>query len=164
MIVVFVYKHKTAYEMRISDWSSDVCSSDLLDPELAAENIIVAGRAAGRGQHGDRGQHLADQAADAVDAEHVERIVEAQLRLDLHHEPAAGDAGDRAQEDGAERPRIARGGGDRDEAGDRTRTGHAQRTPAAARAHGAHADATTGRPGVREKGGHDGLNWGVGGR
>src|SRR3546814_9312720 len=26
---VFFYKQKTAYEMRISDWSSDVCSSDL---------------------------------------------------------------------------------------------------------------------------------------
>src|SRR3546814_2274873 len=25
------FKQKTAYEMRISDWSSDVCSSDLLD-------------------------------------------------------------------------------------------------------------------------------------
>src|SRR3546814_3474951 len=29
-IVVFFFKQKTAYEMRISDWSSDVCSSDLL--------------------------------------------------------------------------------------------------------------------------------------
>src|SRR3546814_5341755 len=30
IVVVFVFfKHKTAYEMRISDWSSDVCSSDL---------------------------------------------------------------------------------------------------------------------------------------
>src|SRR3546814_972504 len=28
--LVFVFKQKTAYEMRISDWSSDVCSSDLL--------------------------------------------------------------------------------------------------------------------------------------
>src|SRR3546814_5799921 len=28
--LVFFFKHKTAYEMRISDWSSDVCSSDLL--------------------------------------------------------------------------------------------------------------------------------------
>src|SRR3546814_5100504 len=27
--VFFVFKQKTAYEMRISDWSSDVCSSDL---------------------------------------------------------------------------------------------------------------------------------------
>src|SRR3546814_3900930 len=29
--VCFFFKQKTAYEMRISDWSSDVCSSDLLD-------------------------------------------------------------------------------------------------------------------------------------
>src|SRR3546814_2197193 len=28
---VFFFKQKTAYEMRISDWSSDVCSSDLID-------------------------------------------------------------------------------------------------------------------------------------
>src|SRR3546814_1068499 len=27
----FLFKQKTAYEMRISDWSSDVCSSDLVD-------------------------------------------------------------------------------------------------------------------------------------
>src|SRR3546814_9211271 len=31
----FFFKQKTAYEMRISDWSSDVCSSDLLaEPAL----------------------------------------------------------------------------------------------------------------------------------
>src|SRR3546814_9985993 len=29
LCVVFFFKQKTAYEMRISDWSSDVCSSDL---------------------------------------------------------------------------------------------------------------------------------------
>src|SRR3546814_17654005 len=29
-IVFFFFKQKTAYELRISDWSSDVCSSDLL--------------------------------------------------------------------------------------------------------------------------------------
>src|SRR3546814_379170 len=28
-VYVFFFKQKTAYEMRISDWSSDVCSSDL---------------------------------------------------------------------------------------------------------------------------------------
>src|SRR3546814_4683506 len=28
-MLVFFFKQKTAYEMRISDWSSDVCSSDL---------------------------------------------------------------------------------------------------------------------------------------
>src|SRR3546814_3053585 len=32
----FFFKQKTAYEMRISDWSSDVCSSDLIRPELMA--------------------------------------------------------------------------------------------------------------------------------
>src|SRR3546814_1724733 len=31
LLVVFFFKQKTAYEMRISDWSSDVCSSDLLE-------------------------------------------------------------------------------------------------------------------------------------
>src|SRR3546814_277607 len=30
----FFFKQKTAYEMRISDWSSDVCSSDLSDARL----------------------------------------------------------------------------------------------------------------------------------
>src|SRR3546814_8070490 len=29
MLLLFFFKQKTAYEMRISDWSSDVCSSDL---------------------------------------------------------------------------------------------------------------------------------------
>src|SRR3546814_2487980 len=32
----FFFKQKTAYEMRISDWSSDVCSSDLLEFHLFA--------------------------------------------------------------------------------------------------------------------------------
>src|SRR3546814_3487784 len=31
MGVFFFFKQKTAYEMRISDWSSDVCSSDLVE-------------------------------------------------------------------------------------------------------------------------------------
>src|SRR3546814_1536632 len=35
----FFFKQKTAYEMRISDWSSDVCSSDLLQPDIAAAAI-----------------------------------------------------------------------------------------------------------------------------
>src|SRR3546814_7859895 len=33
----FFFKQKTAYEMRISDWSSDVCSSDLPDGEPRAQ-------------------------------------------------------------------------------------------------------------------------------
>src|SRR3546814_20193443 len=41
-IFFFFFKQKTAYEMRISDWSSDVCSSDL-DPRPEAE--VVGDRA-----------------------------------------------------------------------------------------------------------------------
>src|SRR3546814_4570371 len=33
MVLFFFFKQKTAYEMRISDWSSDVCSSDLANPD-----------------------------------------------------------------------------------------------------------------------------------
>src|SRR3546814_1705068 len=34
-VVVFFFKQKTAYEMRISDWSSDVFSSDLIETDKA---------------------------------------------------------------------------------------------------------------------------------
>src|SRR3546814_8143255 len=37
----FFFKQKTAYEMRISDWSSDVCSSDLIDPEHTTAVFMV---------------------------------------------------------------------------------------------------------------------------
>src|SRR3546814_8263748 len=35
----FFFKQKTAYEMRISDWSSDVCSSDLALPQAQYEKV-----------------------------------------------------------------------------------------------------------------------------
>src|SRR3546814_2945324 len=35
----FFFKQKTAYEMRISDWSSDVCSSDLRDRPASAGRL-----------------------------------------------------------------------------------------------------------------------------
>src|SRR3546814_4531370 len=44
--MIFFFKQKTAYELRISDWSSDVCSSDLL---VAAVAGAVARIAAGIG-------------------------------------------------------------------------------------------------------------------
>src|SRR3546814_18181308 len=50
---VFFFKQKTAYELRISDWSSDVCSSDLptasLDPAHQHATLRTARRAAERG-------------------------------------------------------------------------------------------------------------------
>src|SRR3546814_2801021 len=43
-VVFFFFKQKTAYEMRISDWSSDVCSSDLLDLCAAPGSKTVCNR------------------------------------------------------------------------------------------------------------------------
>src|SRR3546814_11668207 len=52
----FFYKQKTAYEMRIRDWSSDVCSSDLSDcaPATRAEKQgeLIPNRAVRYPQHG----------------------------------------------------------------------------------------------------------------
>src|SRR3546814_18358211 len=49
MCVLFFFKQKTAYEMRISDWSSDVCSSDLhragrVVPKFEHRRLAVAGK------------------------------------------------------------------------------------------------------------------------
>src|SRR3546814_3257714 len=44
LLFIFFFKQKTAYEMRISDWSSDVCSSDLQrrGRHVAAETDAIA--------------------------------------------------------------------------------------------------------------------------
>src|SRR3546814_17921953 len=44
MFIVFFFKQKTAYEMRISDWSSDVCSSDLRPWRFAEASLGLADR------------------------------------------------------------------------------------------------------------------------
>src|SRR3546814_7314708 len=41
-MVFFFFKQKTAYEMRISDWSSDVCSSDLVGRPIDRMLVISA--------------------------------------------------------------------------------------------------------------------------
>src|SRR3546814_1265052 len=43
MLVFFFFKQKTAYEMRISDWSSDVCSSDLSVLRVRRPNLGAPG-------------------------------------------------------------------------------------------------------------------------
>src|SRR3546814_3303123 len=48
-VFFFFFKQKTAYEMRISDWSSDVCSSDLAAD--AVERVLQRERVDDRGQH-----------------------------------------------------------------------------------------------------------------
>src|SRR3546814_6812834 len=63
-LFVFFFKQKTAYEMRISDWSSDVCSSDLLsrqtvDTEKGVRQQDLAMTASGEAgvhpHHGEEG-------------------------------------------------------------------------------------------------------------
>src|SRR3546814_5453424 len=48
MFCFFFFKQKTAYEMRISDWSSDVCSSDLVHGGRGERGGVVAAAAARR--------------------------------------------------------------------------------------------------------------------
>src|SRR3546814_13360938 len=54
MCMFFFFKQKTAYEMRISDWSSDVCSSDLRHPALnvdRARRLVEQGDIVGLPAH-----------------------------------------------------------------------------------------------------------------
>src|SRR3546814_4372079 len=73
--VFFFFKQKTAYEMRISDWSSDVCSSDLRAPDVrclptTAQNARteisrrLLSRDAGSLRHGLRDRIVERDAAD----------------------------------------------------------------------------------------------------
>src|SRR3546814_3713623 len=59
---IFFFKQKTAYELRISDWSSDVCSSDLLRQKAVEQRHS---RHRGGGDHGERcgDRHVAGQPA-----------------------------------------------------------------------------------------------------
>src|SRR3546814_2015648 len=54
MLLFFLFKQKTAYEMRISDWSSDVCSSDLeaLADHFHRVGAVVLGGEADRAPRG----------------------------------------------------------------------------------------------------------------
>src|SRR3546814_2442104 len=67
-LLIFFFKQKTAYEMRISDWSSDVCSSDLREVhgtgagmDVAAAQFLLGHVDAGARHHRRTGdEHLRD--------------------------------------------------------------------------------------------------------
>src|SRR3546814_10298911 len=106
----FFVKQKTAYEMRISDWSSDVCSSDLLH-RLGGGERVRAGTLEHAHDHGGLAREIgvrgiivgaefdarhigdADLAAVAVgahdDVAELRGIGEAALRLDIELEGVA---------------------------------------------------------------------------
>src|SRR3546814_10744377 len=79
---MFFFKQKTAYEMRISDWSSDVCSSDLAAPD-------------GREDAGPPGRHPAHAGERSV---HVQVLAQAEPpvpeRLRGHGLPADQEGGE----------------------------------------------------------------------
>src|SRR3546814_7214172 len=59
LLCFFFFKQKTAYEMRISDWSSDVCSSDLIGiPRLKSYRHAVLDRCRAYGAVRASGQTL----------------------------------------------------------------------------------------------------------
>src|SRR3546814_9438303 len=65
------FKQKTAYEMRISDWSSDVCSSDLKD---GAPTELVSTRKEAPSTHADRfAHHPSDRHERRTDAESLQQ-------------------------------------------------------------------------------------------
>src|SRR3546814_16101012 len=61
VIFFFFFKQKTAYEMRISDWSSDVCSSDLLDQHRDQRRVAEAGDADADQQRAEAGEGIAPE-------------------------------------------------------------------------------------------------------
>src|SRR3546814_1837452 len=71
---LFFFEPKTAYEMRISDWSSDVCSSDL-ETVVVVEHDLVAG--------------LQDRFAQPLAIDQAALVAE---RLQHHHAALQADA------------------------------------------------------------------------
>src|SRR3546814_13836935 len=85
--MVFFFKRKTAYEMRISDWSSDVCSSDLAllveaRPQLdqRGDRLARLGRLA---QRLDDGRVLRGAIERLLDGD--DRRIVGRLAQELHH-------------------------------------------------------------------------------
>src|SRR3546814_4028577 len=81
---LFFFKQKTAYEMRISEWSSDVCSSDLMDAvatvlranagvavDFVADHLHIAGAIDEHAEPGATHAVVADQIGRASCRERV---------------------------------------------------------------------------------------------
>src|SRR3546814_11142937 len=119
-MLFFFFKQKTAYEMRISDWSSDVCSSDLDDDLLGIyrADIIEAHSVAASIFELDDGRHELVEFLDGIRgekfiAQHADAFVELAggvglVRVDLEDELLAFvefDIGMRSEE-----RRLGKGG------------------------------------------------------
>src|SRR3546814_7752051 len=102
-LLFFFFKQKTAYEMRISDWSSDVCSSDLV-----AVILLHPGFEDGvNGASPPRGTGVGVDGVEGGKAQHLARIEGERVRLqpvDVGHSNGA-----RPDSDVGRRRRLRRG-------------------------------------------------------
>src|SRR3546814_5800660 len=109
----FVFKQKTAYEMRSSDWSSDVCSSDLLVDGAAradaGQHVLQQPALAGMSVHFiSRDQRHPRPHREIADLREAERIVAAveMLRGEVG---ATGKVRRQPVEESGECPTLAKG-------------------------------------------------------
>src|SRR3546814_9750006 len=83
VLVFFFFKQKTAYEMRIRDWSSDVCSSDLMSliehardsaalPPDRSETVVPIGLASGT--ISDHGKHPVESREALAFGDHLFKL------------------------------------------------------------------------------------------
>src|SRR3546814_16789828 len=82
ILSVFFFKQKTAYEMRISDWSSDVCSSDLRNAQIV--DVVLLRRS----PHGAQQVGMGEDAAGVLGQLCEYRIF---LGRQMHLLPVAAD-------------------------------------------------------------------------
>src|SRR3546814_5731288 len=68
----FFFKQKTAYEMRISDWSSDVCSSDLTTVEAHA---LFPERSLARGRDEPAAAEDLSTVRERAEREHIRKVL-----------------------------------------------------------------------------------------
>src|SRR3546814_9856806 len=100
IVLFFFVKQKTAYEMRISDWSSDVCSSDLVargDEALARAGDDIS---ALRRAHEMAAVARAVDGDDETVVDYLERVDRADTLWELNRDGEHALAGGRYGEDG----------------------------------------------------------------
>src|SRR3546814_10295660 len=92
LFLFFFFKQKTAYEMRISDWSSDVCSSDLQGHPPVQRGVRAGGRAHPGVHEGTEGAGPADGRRDKHPARGRRAAVHLSRLPDDRREEIAGTA------------------------------------------------------------------------
>src|SRR3546814_7109305 len=99
----FFYKQKTAYELRISDWSSDVCSSDLVPVNIMALDTTIISQLAQRLEKARRDRvpvpRIMDEIPDLslADAYHIQDALRL-IQIGGHASPAGLKMGFRSEE------------------------------------------------------------------